>query len=91
MIFNDFVLTSRNYIRTVSEVKPEWYVYSFPASCGVTDRSRLLEIAPNYFDISSFPEGEMKRALRHVAKAEPNGNPDATGLVRSILKTLYVL
>ena len=28
VIFNEFVLTTRNFIRTVSEVRPEWYVYS---------------------------------------------------------------
>jgi len=75
VIFDELVLTSRNYIRTVSKVKPEW----------------LLEIAPNYFDISSFPEGETKRALRHVAKPESNGNADATGLWKNIFKTFYPL
>ncbi|KAJ8519175.1 hypothetical protein ONZ45_g3814 [Pleurotus djamor] len=48
VLFNEFVLTTRPYIRTVSEVKPEW----------------LLEFAPNYFDLSSFPDGETKRALQ---------------------------
>jgi pre-mRNA-splicing factor ATP-dependent RNA helicase DHX15/PRP43 len=90
VIFDELVLTSRNYIRTVSKVKPEWYVRPFLASRGVTDCSRLLEIAPNYFDVSSFPEGETKRALRRVAKAESNGNADATGLLQNILRTLYL-
>jgi pre-mRNA-splicing factor ATP-dependent RNA helicase DHX15/PRP43 len=26
VLFNEFVLTTRPYIRTVSEIKPEWYV-----------------------------------------------------------------
>ncbi|KAJ8487082.1 hypothetical protein ONZ51_g4424 [Trametes cubensis] len=47
IIFNEFVLTTRPYIRTVTEVRPEW----------------LLEYAPNYYDLSTFPNGEMKRAL----------------------------
>jgi len=52
VIFNEFVLTTRPYIRTVTEVRPEW----------------LLEFATNYFDLSSFPEGETRRALERVLK-----------------------
>ena len=29
---------------------------------------RLNEYAPTYFDLSSFPEGEMKRALKRARK-----------------------
>jgi len=52
VLFNEFVLTSRPYIRTVTEVRPEW----------------LLQYAGQYFDLSSrgFPEGETKRALKSV-------------------------
>ncbi|KAK0447459.1 P-loop containing nucleoside triphosphate hydrolase protein [Desarmillaria tabescens] len=50
VIFNEFVLTKRPYIRTVSEVRPEW----------------LLEFATNYFDLSTFSDGETKRALQRV-------------------------
>ncbi|KAL4243724.1 RNA helicase [Abortiporus biennis] len=52
VLFNEFVLTSRAYIRTVTMVKPEW----------------LLEFAPQYYDISSFAKGETKRALEQVQK-----------------------
>ncbi|KAI0740348.1 pre-mRNA-splicing factor ATP-dependent RNA helicase PRP43 [Earliella scabrosa] len=52
VIFNEFVLTTKPYIRTVSEVRPEW----------------LLEYAPNYFDLSTFPDSETKRALLRVQK-----------------------
>ncbi|PCH34704.1 nucleoside triphosphate hydrolase protein [Wolfiporia cocos MD-104 SS10] len=51
VIFNEFVLTTKPYIRTVTEVRPEW----------------LLEYAANYYDLSSFPDGETKRALQRVA------------------------
>ncbi|KAJ4490687.1 P-loop containing nucleoside triphosphate hydrolase protein [Lentinula aciculospora] len=51
VLFNEFVLTKRPYIRTVTEVKPEW----------------LLEYAPVYFDLASFPNGETKSALQRVA------------------------
>ncbi|KAJ3860397.1 P-loop containing nucleoside triphosphate hydrolase protein [Lentinula novae-zelandiae] len=41
VLYNEFILTERPYLRTVTEVKPEW----------------LLEYAPIYFDLASFPEG----------------------------------
>ncbi|XP_006457150.1 hypothetical protein AGABI2DRAFT_79146 [Agaricus bisporus var. bisporus H97] len=50
VIFNEFVLTTRPYIRTVTEVRPEW----------------LFENARLYFDLESFPDGETKRALKRV-------------------------
>ncbi|KAF5313879.1 hypothetical protein D9619_013029 [Psilocybe cf. subviscida] len=50
VLFNEFVLTTRPYIRTVSEVKPDW----------------LVEYAANYFDLSTFPDGETKRALQRA-------------------------
>ncbi|OAX41209.1 P-loop containing nucleoside triphosphate hydrolase protein [Rhizopogon vinicolor AM-OR11-026] len=51
VIFNEFVLTTRPYIRTVSEARPEW----------------LLEYAPMYFDMKNWPDGETKRALTRAA------------------------
>ncbi|KAJ2786746.1 DEAH-box ATP-dependent RNA helicase prp43 [Coemansia interrupta] len=51
VVYNEFVLTKRHYIRTVSEVRPEW----------------LLEIAPHYYDLSSFPPCEGKRVLEKLA------------------------
>ncbi|KAF4586654.1 DEAH-box ATP-dependent RNA helicase prp43 [Pleurotus pulmonarius] len=50
VVFNEFILTAKPYIRTVSEVRPEW----------------LLELAPSYFDLSSIPDGETKRRLQSV-------------------------
>ncbi|PSR90426.1 hypothetical protein PHLCEN_2v4915 [Hermanssonia centrifuga] len=47
VLFNEFVLTTRPYIRTVTTVKVEW----------------LAELAPNYFDPKEFKDGETKRAL----------------------------
>ena len=51
VIYNEFVLTSKNYIRTVTSVKGEW----------------LLDISPAYYQLDSFPKGEMKTALMRVA------------------------
>lgn len=50
VIFNEFVLTTKPYIRTVTDIRPEW----------------LLDFATNYYDLESFPEGETKRALLRV-------------------------
>jgi pre-mRNA-splicing factor ATP-dependent RNA helicase DHX15/PRP43 len=67
VMFNEFVLTTRPYIRTVTDVNPEW----------------LLEYAANYFDLGSFPNGETKKALQGVlnkksgkaaVRAESNGD-----------------
>ncbi|KAF9036062.1 P-loop containing nucleoside triphosphate hydrolase protein [Hymenopellis radicata] len=50
VLFNEFVLTKRPYIRVVTDVRPEW----------------LLEFAANYFDLKTFTDGETKRALLRV-------------------------
>lgn len=51
-MYDEFVLTSKNYIRTVTDIKVDW----------------LLEMAPSYYDMSNFPECEAKRILsRRVA------------------------
>ena len=44
IVFQEFVLTTRNYVRTVSVVKIEW----------------LVEMAPHYYDLENWPEGETK-------------------------------
>jgi len=51
-VYNEFVLTTKNYIRTVTDIKPEW----------------LLEIAPHYYDLQNFPLCEGKRVLERIAK-----------------------
>jgi pre-mRNA-splicing factor ATP-dependent RNA helicase DHX15/PRP43 len=50
VIYYEFVLTAKNYIRTVTSVRREW----------------LLDIAPNYYDISTFKKGEAKTALLRI-------------------------
>jgi pre-mRNA-splicing factor ATP-dependent RNA helicase DHX15/PRP43 len=51
VIYNEFVLTSKNYIRTVTGVRGQW----------------LLDIAPGYYDVEGFPKGEIKTALMRIA------------------------
>ena len=50
VMYNEFVLTSRNYIRTVTIIDPEW----------------LFEIAPEYFDLNEFKTSETLRRLTRV-------------------------
>jgi len=47
VLYHEFVLTTRNYIRTVTDVKGEW----------------LIDIAPHYFELNNFPQGSAKQAL----------------------------
>ena len=53
VVYHEFVLTSRNYIRTCTSVEPEW----------------LLELAPQYYDLtdSQFGAGEARSALERIA------------------------
>lgn len=68
VIFNEFVLTTRPYIRTVSEVRPDWCVHQRHDQKSIAKCSsfRLIEFAANYFDLDSFPDGETKRALQRI-------------------------
>ena len=48
--FEEFVLTSRNYIRTCTAVEARW----------------LCEIAPHYYDLANFPKCEAKVELERT-------------------------
>lgn len=50
VVYNEFVLTSQNYIRTVTSVRPEW----------------LIEYAPAYFNLDNFQKGDIKLSLQSV-------------------------
>lgn len=43
VLYHEFVLTSRNYVRTVSEVDGDW----------------LLELGAHYYDLSNYPEKDV--------------------------------
>jgi len=47
VVFEEFALTSKNYIRTVTTTRGAW----------------LVDMAPHYFDLSNFPECEAKEEL----------------------------
>jgi len=50
VLYNEFVLTTKNYIRTCTSIKGEW----------------LAEIAPHYYVLDNFPECSAKRALQRI-------------------------
>lgn len=50
VIYNEFVLTTKNYVRTVTAVRPEW----------------LLDIAPNYYQINEFNNKNIRIALQRA-------------------------
>ncbi|KAJ5098420.1 Pre-mRNA-splicing factor ATP-dependent RNA helicase PRP43 [Penicillium argentinense] len=52
VLYNEFVLTTKNYIRTVVAIKPEW----------------LLDIAPTYYDLNSFAKGDIRSSLMRAAE-----------------------
>jgi len=50
VLYHEFVLTSKNFVRTVTQVRGEW----------------LIDIAPHYYDTSSFPKSEAKTQLERI-------------------------
>ncbi|RLV93831.1 Pre-mRNA-splicing factor ATP-dependent RNA helicase PRP43 [Spathaspora sp. JA1] len=50
LIYNEFVLTSKNYVRTVTSVKADW----------------LVEIAPKYYNLEHFAKGDFRLSLERV-------------------------
>ncbi|PHH83823.1 hypothetical protein CDD82_13 [Ophiocordyceps australis] len=52
VVYNEFVLTSKQFIRTCTGVRPEW----------------LLEIAPVYYDLDTFEAGDVKKSLQRTVE-----------------------
>uniref|UniRef100_A0A0E0CZP9 RNA helicase n=1 Tax=Oryza meridionalis TaxID=40149 RepID=A0A0E0CZP9_9ORYZ len=50
VIYNEYVLTTRNFIRTVTDIRGDW----------------LIDVAPHYYDLSNFPSCEAKRVLERL-------------------------
>ena len=58
MCYLEFVLTSKNYIRTCTDIQGEW----------------LVDIAPQYYDLTNWPPGEARNQLvRYYAAKEKRG------------------
>jgi pre-mRNA-splicing factor ATP-dependent RNA helicase DHX15/PRP43 len=50
VLYDEFVLTKKNYIRTVTTLEPEW----------------LVEYAESYYDLANFPACEAKLILSRI-------------------------
>jgi pre-mRNA-splicing factor ATP-dependent RNA helicase DHX15/PRP43 len=50
VLYNEFVMTSSNFVRTCTSVYCDW----------------LMEIAPQYYDLKNFPNGEAKESLKRM-------------------------
>ncbi|KAK9086095.1 hypothetical protein Sjap_026506 [Stephania japonica] len=61
VIYNEYVLTSRNFIRTVTDIRGEW----------------LVDIAPHYYDLTNFPSCEAKRVLERLYKKREKEREDS--------------
>lgn len=48
VLYDEFVLTTKNYVRTCTSIRGEW----------------LVEIAPHYYNLENFPDCSAKRALQ---------------------------
>lgn len=58
VIYNEFVLTTKNYIRTVTSVRPEW----------------LIDLAPAYYDLNNFQKGDVKLSLERIFMRKATGD-----------------
>lgn len=60
VIFEEFALTSKNFIRTVTVTLVDW----------------LIDVAPHYFDLENFPEceakNELEKAYARLARRQPS-------------------
>ena len=66
VLYHEFVLTTKNYIRTCTDIKADWWVIESASYNNYCCVSRLLKIAPNYYDMSNFPQCEGKRQLEKI-------------------------
>jgi pre-mRNA-splicing factor ATP-dependent RNA helicase DHX15/PRP43 len=60
VLYQEFVLTTKNYIRVVTDIKGEW----------------LLDVAEHYYDLSNFPSGSARRAIERIAQKRDKDRSD---------------
>jgi len=58
VLYNEFVLTSKNFVRTVTQVRGEW----------------LVDESPKYYDMKSFPKSEAKSQLERIIARKSTKN-----------------
>lgn len=57
VLYNEFVLTSKNFVRTVTQVRGEW----------------LVELAPAYYELGNIPKSEARNQLERIQKRKASG------------------
>ena len=55
ILYNEVVLSSKNFVRTVTQVRREW----------------LVEFAPNYYDVAQFPKSQTSKPLERNRSRKP--------------------
>lgn len=71
VIHNEYAFTCRNFIRTLTDIRGEW----------------LVDVAPNYYDLSNFASCEAKRDLERLyKKREKEEGPHIRLLSRQIIQ-----
>ena len=66
VLYNEFVLTTKNFIRTVTSVRAEWLLVGHLNSTMLHQIDLGQDIAPTYYDISSFKKGEIRTSLQRT-------------------------
>eukprot|EP01083_Nonionella_stella_P066695 175857_1 len=54
ILYNEFVLTSKNFVRTVVDVRGQW----------------LVEMANHYYDLENFPDCPAKKSLQRLYRTK---------------------
>jgi len=57
VLYNEFVLTSKNFVRTTTQIRGEW----------------LIDTAPLYYDVRNFPKSEARSQLERIVNRKNNG------------------
>lgn len=70
VLYNEFVLTNKNFLRTVTSIRGEW----------------LVEIAPHYFDLDNFPAGETRRDLERLFARKQQKEAEAARAANAVAK-----
>ncbi|KAL0459794.1 UNVERIFIED_CONTAM: putative pre-splicing factor ATP-dependent RNA helicase DEAH3 [Sesamum latifolium] len=85
VIYNEYVLTSRNFIRTVTDIGRMTATsdmqlctyFLLPATVITRGYRRLVDVAPHYYDLSNFPNCEAKRQLEKLYKKRENAREES--------------
>jgi pre-mRNA-splicing factor ATP-dependent RNA helicase DHX15/PRP43 len=64
VLYNEFVLTTKNFIRTATAIRGDW----------------LLDVAPHYYDLNNFPDCSALEALKRMKKRTHVASALAAGM-----------